>query len=232
MAKAFSFTYSKLKSYETCGRQHKAQLDKLPGMEPSGDAIDYGNRVHAAFKGALKTYEDPVPLPAQMRYLQYWVDYVRALPGQRYVEDKWGLDRFFQPILFFSNQAWLRLIVDVAVVDEEKKVGWLIDWKTGKRLEEPLQLWLGAAVMFAKFPALEVVDSMFIWLKEDDGKNSHECVTAETIKRSKVGELWDNILPRVSTYENAIDTNTFLPSPGRHCRYCRVQSCEFFGKAQ
>lgn len=230
MAKAFSFTYSKLKSFETCGRQHKAQLDKLPGMEPSGDAIDYGNRVHKALAEALRTYDAPITLPNQMKYLQYWVNYVNSLPGQKYIEDKWAMDRTFQPILFFSNQAWLRLIVDVAVVGD--KVGWLLDWKTGKRLEEPLQLWLGAAIMFAKFPQLELIDSMFCWLKEDDGKNSHECITAETIKRNQIGEVWNSILPRVSAYENAIDTNTFLPSPGRHCRYCKLQSCEFFGKAQ
>jgi hypothetical protein len=223
MTKPFSFTYSKLKSFETCGRQHKAQLDKLPGMEPSGDAIDYGNQVHMALHAALK---DDTPLPKRLSFLQYWVDWVKSLPGERFVEEKWGLDKYFNEIAFFTDLAWLRLIVDVAVVNHDAGVAWLIDWKTGKRLEEPLQLWLGAALMFQKFPELQVIDSMFVWLKEDDGKNSHECISTETIKRSQIDDLWTQLIPRIKVYEDALATGAFYPSPGRHCRWCKVVDCK------
>ncbi len=228
MGKPFSFTYSKLKNYEQCGRQHEAvDIKRMPGTEPGGDAIAYGNKVHTAFKAALK---DGEPLPPHMKHLQYWVDWVKSLPGDKHIEEKWGLSKDKTPAEFFSNFAWMRMIVDVAVV--HGKVGWLIDWKTGRRLEEPLQLWLGAALMFQKFPTLERIDSMFVWLKEDDGKNSHECISAEIIKKSDVPEIWEQILPRVEIYENAVATGVFLPKPGQHCRWCRVQSCEFFGKSQ
>ena len=230
MTKPFSFTYSKLSDYEQCGLKHQqATILKRPDLAPGGDAIDYGNRVHEAFKNALK---DDQPLPIQMQYLQYWVDWVKSLPGIRHTEIKWGLTRDFQPVEFRTNMAWMRFIADVAVV--HGSVGWLIDWKTGKRIEEPLQLWLGAACMFAQFSELEVVDSMFIWLKEDDGKNSHECISAETLKRSDVGEIWDQLLPRISVYEDAVASDTFFPKPGYHCRWCRVGKdvCEFSGVRQ
>jgi len=222
--KAFSYTYTKLRGFEECGRKHKAQLDKLPGMEATGDAIDYGNRVHLALKEALK---DGKPLPVQMRYLQHWVDTVNhlAVDGAKYVEEKWGLTDTYQPTEFFRGSPWLRLIVDVAIVGNNG-VGILIDWKTGNRQEEPLQLWLGAAVMFAWFPELHTIHSSFVWLKEDNIKNAQECMSRETIKREQVGEIWANILPRVATYRDALETNTFYPSPGRHCRYCRVVDCK------
>ncbi len=227
MAKPFSFTYSKLKNFETCPRQHEAvDIKRLPGMEPSGDAIDYGNEVHKALSDALKKENGEVP--PRLKYLQYWVDYVNSLPGKKYIEDGWGLDKNFNETAYFGNFAWCRLKVDAAVVGD--KVGWLIDWKTGKRLEEPLQLWISAAVMFQKFPQLKVIDSMFVWLKEDDGKNSHECISAETIKYSDIPDIWSQILPRVKSYEDAVASGVFMPKPGKHCRWCRVQSCEFFGK--
>jgi PD-(D/E)XK nuclease superfamily len=227
LAKGFSFTYSKIKNFEQCPLQHKrVDIDRTPGWEPSGDAIDYGNRVHAAFS---KTLKNGIPLTPNMRHLQYWVDWVNSLPGTHHIENKWAISSDYQPAEWSTNFAWMRFIADVAVV--HGKVGWLIDWKTGRRLEEPIQLWLGAACMFQHFPELEVIDSMFVWLKEDDGSNSHECISAETIKRGDVGEIWDQLLPRINTYADAVATGVFHPKPGFHCRWCRVQSCEFFGKA-
>lgn len=223
----FNFTYSKIKDFEQCGLQHyHATILKTPGMQPSGDAIDYGNRVHKALAEALK---NGVELPQMMKFLRPWVDYVGGLPGTKYIENKWGIDRDYQPIDFFNNgQVWMRFIGDAAGVFG--KVGWLIDWKTGKRLEEPLQLWLGALMMFSQFPELEVIRSMFVWLKDYDGKNMAECISTEIVKRAQAEEVWAGLLPRIQTYEAACDTGNFLPMPGRHCRYCRLQSCDFFGK--
>lgn len=226
----FCFTYSKVKNFEQCGRQHEAvDIAKLPGLEASGDAIDYGNLVHHTFKNVL---EDNQPLPAKLKHLQYWVDYVNTLmqqPGAvKYIEEKWALDRDYNPTEYFGRP-WMRYNCDVAVTAYDCKAGWLIDWKTGNRVEEPLQLWMGAAMMFQQFPTLEVVASMFVWLKEDGGTNSHECISCETIKRKDVPELWETMLPRIQIYEQAVDTGVFHPKPGPHCRYCRVQSCEHWG---
>jgi len=227
MTNPFSFTYTKLKGYEECGRKHKAELDKLL-PPPSGEAIDYGNEVHIALHKAIK---DDIPLPPRLGFLQYWVDWAKSLPGERFVEEKWGLSDQFQPTEFFRrNNAdawpWMRLIVDLAVVNHESNVAWLVDWKTGKRLEEPLQLWLGAALMFQKFPDLKVIESMFVWLKEDDGKNSHNCISAERIKRSQIDDLWAQLMPRIKTYEDAVATGAFYPSPGKHCRWCKLMGCK------
>ena len=224
MAKPFSFTYSKLKNYEQCPLQHKkVDLDRTPGWEPSGDAIDYGNRVHKALHEALSK---GTALPAMLKGLQYWVDWANQLPGEKYVEQKWALDRYYMPTEYFGSP-YIRFNADLAAV--HGPVGWLADWKTGKRLEEPLQLWIGAAIMFAHFSELRTIDSMFVWLKEDDGMNSAECISAEIIHRHDIPSIWDQVGPRVKIYEEACQSQTFIPRPGAHCRWCRVQSCEFFG---
>lgn len=235
MAKAFTFTYSKIKNYEQCGLQHWAtDIAKLPGMEPSGDAIDYGNQAHAVLHAALKNNE---PLPPRFKHLQYWVDYVKRLaelPGaQLFVEEKWAIDRVHGETPYFSGYGrpapYMRFNCDVAVIAAAGRMGWLLDWKTGNRLEEPLQLWMGAAIMFALFPLLERVSSAFVWLKEDDGKNSNECISVENIKREEIDETWEQLQPRIDAYEDAVASGTFLAKPGRHCRWCKYQKCEHWG---
>lgn len=225
----FNFTYSKIKDFEKCGLQHyHASILKTPGTQPSGEAIDYGTRVHDAIKDALKK---GAPLPQQLAFLKPWVEYVNWLPGTKYIENKWGMDRDYQPIEFFNNgQVWMRFIGDAAGV--YGAVGWLIDWKTGKRLEEPLQLWLGALMMFTQFPQLRIINSMFVWLKDFDGKNMRECISSEIIKRDQAEEIWAGLIPRIQHYEQACSTGEFVPLPGPHCRWCRVQSCDFFGKGK
>jgi hypothetical protein len=170
-----------------------------------------------------------IPLPVLMKGLQFWVDWCRGLPGKPYVEQKWAIDRQYQPTEYFGSP-WMRSKVDFATV--HGPIGWLVDWKTGKRLEEPLQLWLNAMVMFAQFPELRRIESMFVWLKEDDGINSGECISVEHVKREETGEIWEQLLPRIKTYEDACQTQSFPPRPGMQCRWCRVQSCEFFGGNQ
>jgi hypothetical protein len=229
---AFNFTYSKIKDFEQCGLQHyHASILKTPGTQPSGDAIDHGKKVHDVLHQALRTDGQQKELPHQFKYLQPWVDYVNWLPGDRYVEIKWGMDRDYQPHPFFNNATvWMRYVGDVAGV--YGGAGWLLDWKTGKRLEEPLQLWLGALMMFTQFPQLQTIRSMFVWLKEYDGTNRDECISVEIIKRAQAQEIWTGLLPRIKAYEQACETGNFLPKPGRHCGWCRVQACEFFGKGR
>ena len=234
---AFIFTYTKLTGYEKCPRQHKAvELDKTPGWGPQGDAIDYGNRVHKALHECLK---NNIPLPVMLKGLQYWVDWAKQLEGDHYIEQNWALDRFYQPVDYFGAP-WLRFKADFAAVNESGAVGTLVDWKTGKRLEEPLQLRLGAGVMFAHFPKLQKIMSMFVWLKEDDGLKPEECTSTEIISKDEIGDIWESLLPRIQTYENAFqlanghrgDHPAFPARPGKHCGWCRVQFCEHWGKKQ
>ena len=222
---AFSYTYSKLTAFEKCALQHQQTSLLRRYQEDSSDALVYGAKVHAAIEKALLGTK---ALPRTMSYLQYWIDWAKRHPGAHHVEAKWALDRHYQPTEYFGHP-WLRYKCDFAA--NHGPLGWLVDWKTGGRKEEPLQLWLGALVMFAMFPFLRRVESMFIWLKEDDGVvDPEECISRETVKREQAAEIWTGLLPRIEAYETAVATNVFRPSPGRHCKYCRVQSCEFFGK--
>lgn len=225
MSKPFKFTYTKLADFEECGLKHyESTVLERADLKPTGEVIDYGNRVHTALENALK---NDTPLPGWAQYLQYWVDWVKSMEGEKFIEAKWGLTREHQPNEWHYGPQWLRLKADVVVVGP--RLGVLIDWKTGNRKEDPLQLWLGAACVFARYPHLEAIDSMFVWLKEYDGLNTPksnvaECISAETIMKHQVDEIWEQIGERIEAYENALATgpSAFIARTGKHCRWCRV----------
>jgi hypothetical protein len=94
-----------------------------------------------------------------------------------------------------------------------------------------MQLWLSALCLFAHHPEVQVVQSMFVWLKEADGKNNHECISVEKIRREQMPDLWRKIMPRVEELERRHRDLDFPPYPGQQCRWCPVSSCEYHGGA-
>lgn len=221
-AKEWAWSYSKLKNFEQCPKKHyEVDLNKTYVEAQTDDpdsALNYGNRVHAAFAGALKGQ----PLPDEMKHLQAWVDRVLAGRGELLVEQKYAINRNFQKTAYFANDVWYRGIGDVVRIDTD--IALVIDWKTGKILEDSVQLMLMAQCLFSHYPALKYVRSEFVWLKED-------CSTPELFTRQEVAEQWADLMPRVAALEIAAKTMTYPPKPGFLCKnYCPVQSCPFWKK--
>lgn len=219
--KPFAWSYSKLKNYETCGFRHQ-QIDILKNfiekMEEGG-ALDWGNKVHKALAEALK---NGVALPADMTLYQKWVDRLKHGPGELLVEQKYAITKDFAKCSWFSDMAWYRGIGDVVRIDGP--VALVVDWKTGKILVDSVQLMLMAQCIFAHYPHVRKVRSEFIWLKDDAN-------TPEVYDRRDMADSWIGLLDRVRTLEDAYNTGTYLPKPGRLCRnWCPVKSCQYHGK--
>ncbi len=222
-AKDWSWSYSKLKNYEVCPRKHyEVDLAKTAAETQSNDPdspLMYGNRVHEAFKNTLL---NGAPLSKEMAHLQIWVDRVRNGPGELLVEQKYAIDRQFKSTTYFANNVWLRTIGDVVRVDRD--IALVIDWKTGKVLEDSVQLMLMAQALFSHYPNLKRVRSEFVWLKED-------CTTPEVFDKQELADQWVELLPRINALENAHKTQTYPPKPGGLCKnYCPVQSCPYWKK--
>lgn len=219
--KEWNWSYSKLKNYDVCPkRMYEIDIAKnySEPQDPDGP-LAYGNRVHDALKVTLR---DNVPLTAEMDHLQPWVDRVRAGSGALLVEQKYAITRSFQKTAYFASDVWYRGIGDVVRIDRD--LGLVLDWKTGKIVEDSVQLMLMAQCLFAHYPDLKYVRSEFVWLKDD-------CTTPELLSRKEVAEQWVELLPRVQKMEQAHIDQKYEPKPGRFCKnYCAVTSCPFHGK--
>lgn len=238
MARELSWSYSKLKNYETCPRRHN-EVDLLKNYKDGeGEAMLWGNQCHAALAQAVSGI---AALPATMSGFADWVTYAQNKPfagpasllaylatqpaGMLYVEQKYAITRDFQPRPFFGvPDIWYRGIADV--VNIWGKVARTLDWKTGKILKDPVQLALTAQCIFSKFPDIEIIIAEYIWLA-DDAK------TTQYFFRASMADLWLKLLPRVGELETAAKTNSYPPKRGGLCKnYCPVKTCPFWGKGQ
>lgn len=216
--KPFTWSYSKLKNFAVCPKRHW-HIDIVKNVqEEESEQLLWGNQVHDAL---AKRLGKKTPLPSAMKdYEQHCVG-IENMPGELQVEQKYGITESFSPCGFFDSKVWYRGIADVAVVDGTR--GLAVDWKTGKVVADSQQLAFMAACLFAHYPKLEQVDTLFIWLKED-------AKTHEAFRRGEMVGMWAGIMPRVLEYKHAIDHDEFPAKPGGLCRaWCPVDTCPHHG---
>lgn len=218
MAKAFSWSYSRLKNFETCPKRYY-EVDQAKNFKDDTAQLDWGNAVHAAMAHAITTGK---PLPPGMEPFQKWVNSLAKFRGEKLVEQKWALNKDFQPTEWFSPSAWVRSVGDFVGIAAPKALS--LDWKTGKPQQDSKQLMLVAACVFAFHPDVHEIDSGFVWLK-------HDTSTVETYRREDMAQQWLELIPRVKTFEQAVASMSFPPKPDRLCKkYCPVASCPFWKK--
>lgn len=222
-SKEWSWSYSKLKNYDTCPKRHY-EIDLAKNYIDSGEGLAAGNDAHDKLAKACARI---APLPDTMKRWQKWVDKVHALPGGKLlVEQKYAINRNLEARKYFDKDVWFRAIGDVVWLDraEDPRIALLLDWKTGKVLEDPPQLMLTALCLFAHFPSLRRVRSEFVWLKED-------CTTPEVFDKTEVSNSFMALLPKVKALEAAHINQSYPPKPNGLCKnYCKVTSCPFHGK--
>lgn len=231
VVKPFSWSFSRLKNYETCPKRSWHLDIKRDVVEPESEQLMWGNTVH---KALAERVAKGTPLPAGMKEYEPWVERiftfkgkdVRSLPGlEVLVEQKWAITKDFEACGYFDKvkQPWLRVVCDV---------GWIVgpvasisDYKTGKIVEDSVQLTLTAAVMFAHYPQLQVIRSTFAWLKED-------AETSIDIRRDEIPRFWGNMHGRIEQLREAHEQLLYPPTPNRLCRrWCPVKQCPHNGES-
>lgn len=217
--KPFAWSYSKLKNFESCPKRHY-EIDIAKNIkEEESEQLLWGNQVH---KALAKRVSLGSPLPPGMDHWEKWCERILAGGGTIAVEQQLAITREFAPCAWFGPDAWYRGIADVLKLNGP--VALAVDWKTGKVLEDAVQLALMAACIFAHHPGLHKIRTEFIWLK--DGVSTREDFT-----REGMATMWRNVWPRIEQLEHAHNTTTYPAKPGFLCRrWCPVVSCPHHGK--
>lgn len=217
--KAWAWSYSKLKNYETCPKRHWHYDVLKDVVEPISAQLEYGNALHSEF---ARTILARGQLLSSYAEYQKWVDRVLTGEGNILVEQKYAIKNDFSPCTWFDRNAWYRGIGDVVKLNGE--VGLVIDWKTGKIVEDSVQLMLMAQCLFSHYPELQAVRAEFVWLKED-------ATTKQIFKRADMPAHWSSLMPRVAQLEVASKNNDYPAKPGHLCkRWCSVTKCPHHGE--
>lgn len=224
-AKPFAWSFSALKNFEVCPRRHR-DIDKLKRWkDEDSENLVWGKMVHDAF---AKRLGSQTPMPTNMaRYEPYAARFeaaANAMNADVKVELKLAITRDFQPCGYFDKRVdpWFRCVVDVGLFTPS--VAMVGDWKTGKIKPDSEQLALTAATIFAHFPAVQYVSTLFLWLAEN-------AETREDFTPTVMPAFWNRIWPRIAALEKAHNENNYPEKPSGLCkRHCPVKDCPYWGK--
>jgi hypothetical protein len=227
-SKPFAWSYSALSSFENCARQYYHTKIAKDFPEVQSDANRWGLAVHAAMAERVK---DNIPLPKSMAQWDKWAEW--ALDGVDpketllRVEEKLAITEDIEPCAFFARTAdpWFRTVLDVLHIDGP--CARIIDWKTGRNIDENSdQLLMAATVVFAHWPEVQHCTCQFVWLQ-------HDSVTESRFFRSDLIPFWLRTMPRIERMRRAIRVNEYPARPSGLCKkHCGVRTCEFHGRGR
>jgi len=225
--KPFTWSPSALKSYGTCPRQYWYKYWNPNTVKgPDSEAMIWGKDVHTAFELAVK--HDHRELPARFKVYQKWHDAVRSIPGIKTPEQKVAFNRFWEEVDFFAPDAWLRLIVDLTIIQHhdngKPRKAVILDYKTGKsRYDNNDQLKL-SSIQSLVHPTIETMQAGYIYLKED--KSTYLANTREGVENYK-----QEFEIKVEPVAEAVATTIFKPKPSGLCKkWCDDLTCPHNGK--
>ena len=219
---AYPWSYSKLKSFDTCPKQYYHLKVLKDYIEPESPAMLYGNQFHKAAEDFIASDK---PLPKRFDFALPTMKALRAMKGDKLPENKFGLTENMEPCGFFEKKRVLyRGIADLIIINGKKAR--VFDHKTGgnTKYADPGQLELMALTTFAHFPEVEKIDAALLFV-----------VCKEIIKRSytrdDIPALWDKWNKKYSALEAAHENDVWNPKPSGLCRkHCLVTSCEHNGR--
>ena len=222
--KSFAWSYSRLKNFEACPKKHYHVDIAKDFREEEGEALQWGNAVH---KAAAAYLSKGAALPESMKLLRPWCDKITGDGlGVILVEQQLAITKEFMPCEWFGMEAWFRSVADVLKLIElpnDLQVALALDWKTGKIVEDSVQLALMAACIFAHHPKVQRIRTEFIWL-------AHDAQTRADFSRDDMPKMWKGLWPRIEALQGAHNSQDYPPKPGGLCRrWCPVTKCPHHG---
>ena len=137
------------------------------------------------------------------------------------VEQRLCLNKKLKPVDWMANDAYLRAVLDVMIIKNDE-VAMVLDWKTGKKRPDYLQLAICALQMFKHYEELRVVKAGFVWLVD-------KSISSKTYTREQIDTIWiDEIKPRIDEIEQSNNINQWPAKPSGLCNYCPAKDiCEY-----
>lgn len=218
-----AWSYSSLKKFKTCPKQYaEVKVFKNFKEPPFTEATLYGSNFHEAAENYVR---DGTPLPEAFNYVKQHLDVLRNIPGEKLCEYKMGLTKELAPCDFNADDVWCRGVADLLIVNREKGVARVVDYKTGKsaKYADTAQLELMALMVFKHFPEVHRVKGGLLFVVANDFKKADYDITQER-------NYWRTWMQDIHRLETSHKTNVWNPNPSGLCRkHCVVTSCPHNG---
>ncbi len=217
------WSFSSLKKFESC--PHSIFLKYIKQLkEESGPAAERGVKIHKLAEDYVSglILELPVELKKfETSFLRWHTEYPL---GKIHCEYEMAFTVDWKPCDWNDNQAWARFILDLFIQDDETSAQ-VKDHKTGRKegneIKHAEQSLMYACALFQNFPALQYVESEFLYLDE-----------GTVMKKSYTREYCSMFLPKIDARAKRMTTETtFIARPSKsNCRWCyyaKTKQCEW-----
>lgn len=215
-----TWSHSSLKQFEQCARQyHETKvLKNYPFVKT--DAMQYGDELHKA----AELYVKGTPLPPKFEFVAPTLDALLAKQGSKHAELKLAATTDFESCDWFAKNTWVRGIVDLLILDEENKLAWVVDYKTGSdKYPDRDQLDLMAILTFAHYPQVERVNAALLFVVNNS-------MTKHKVELDSMDSIIWSYRERVSKIESAHASGVWNPKSSGLCPWCPVKTCEYHPK--
>lgn len=223
MGKPYAYSYSMLKSFETCPRQfHEVRvLKKYPFTQT--DEQKYGERLHKAAELYVK---ENTPLEQEFLFIKPLLDTLLQKAGLKHAEQELCVSNNLEPRGWWAEDGLMRGKVDLVVLQPERRHAFVVDYKTGKDTYiDTDQLDVCALLLFEHHPWLEVVSGGLLYV----GVNT---LHRHTTMRTDRPRLWAVYRERIARLKAAHATGVWNPRQSGLCKkHCVCTDCEFNGNA-
>jgi len=229
-------THSSLETFHTCPRQYEAKhVLRSVKFQPTYESR-WGDDTHNALENFLNSRgADRIPDVTNMLTKQNMRDYEvfgRAIleradrkGGTVLAERKFAITHDHTSGAYFDSSNWVRGKIDLTVIYPHLRMAEVIDWKTGKRKNDPDQLMMYSASALVDYPNIDVVRAAYGWLREPVNKAIDKPFE---FSRYGLDTIWASINSKYYNVVRAWQTNTFPPKPSGLCGWCDVTTCEFW----
>lgn len=219
-----AWSFSSIKTFETCSRKYQAEKVTKEVPFTDTDATIYGKELHLAAEEYIR---DGKPIDPRFGFIQPYLDKLIDIPGEKFCELKVGVKKHDDRLVacdFFDPDVWFRGVADLVIIDGDR--AWIVDYKTGKNAKyaDTRQLALMAAALFLKHPNLKKIKTSLLFV-----------VSKEFIKEDFHAEyglsIFSELHGLLSAREEAYKNNIWNPRPNGLCgRWCSVTACPHNGK--
>lgn len=212
-----SWSYSKIKTYETCPAQLRFRLDGIP--EPPSPAMDRGTEKHEQLEHYITGVAARLPkeLSDALGELRHDIVRLRKHPSAE-AEVEVAVDRRWRAVAWNSPNAWLRAKFDVRVPDtnpSKNELGTrIIDHKTGRERpsEHSDQLELYTVMEFSINKTIDYVIGEIYYV--DHGRKMSALYDNRQLVLNRLRDRW------IERAEKMLADRRMEPKPGYGCKWC------------
>lgn len=215
-----AWSYSSIKTFDQCPKKYFHLKVKKDYKDEDTTATIYGTELHKAAEEFISLGK---PIPARFSFISDALEALQKIPGEKHCELKLGVakrDGKFAPCDFFAKDVWWRGIVDLVIINKEKRTAYLVDYKTSKntRYADTKQLDLMAGAIFTHFPDIvEIKSALLFVVCNEMVKKKHEYIMRTS--------YLNTMEPELARLEAAIKTDVWNPVSGPLCKFCPVTEC-------